>query len=198
MKKYCYRDYDLFVNGWMSVIWLNYEGEGEIYAALSSQVFGTKKEAMTYLSGLAKVLLKEKRYVSQKVTLFKLKLKKKFRNRRGYWTKIKNQEKIEDGTYNEKISWLVPFLKSPVMYDVLVVVRGKFGDNVIFDVARVFLKSKNSDRMEKFMYYSKQVVDEKAKYSAVYEVTKRLAINWKTKEEREEKMNNVTEDDLLD
>lgn len=196
--EHCTKDYKFFEETWMSIIWFNIEGEDEIYAALSSQIFGSKKKTLSYLKALSSLLHEENKYVIRKVTLFKMKLSKKFKNKKGYWTKVPDEDKIEDGTYNDRISWLTPFLKSPAIYDVLVVVRGIFDGEITFDVARVFLKSDDQSRIEQFMYYSKQVVDPKSKHSGIYEVNKRLLIDWETKKEKVEKLAKLSEDDLID
>ena len=182
----------------MAILWF-LDKDDNLSMALSSQTHKTVREVESYVKGLVSILIKKKIEEVYEVDVYELKLTRLIENKAEYWTKIPEKEKIDEGTMTEKINWLKPFLKSPLLYDVLVVPRNEVGGEMIFDVAKPFLKGSNStDKIEDFMYYSTQIVEPTAKHSAIYEVSDLTVIDWKTGRKKKQRLTKVDEDELMD
>ncbi len=198
MIKYCSKEYKFLDKVYVAILWF-LDKDDNLSMALSSQLHKNIGEVESYIKGLITILKKKRIEEVYEVDVYELKLKVLIENRAEYWTKIPEKEKIDEGTMTEKISWLKPFMKSPLLYDVLVVPRNEVGGEMIFDVAKPFLKgSASMKKIEDFMYYSTQIVEPTAKHSAVYEVSDLIVIDWKTGKRKKEMLTKVDDDELMD
>ena len=192
---YCGRDYPFLNKAYIAIIWA-IDDSGQIITVLSSQLHKSKSALESYTKGIAQIMTKRKSQVN-KVNIIEIVMTKLWKNKKEYWTAVDSREKIKDGTMAEKISWLAPFLKSPKLYDLLIVPRTEMGGEMIFDLAKVFLKGNNQEKMEEFMYYSTQIVEPTAKNSAIYEVNKLTTIDWPSKKQSKNWIG-VDKSDLMD
>lgn len=193
--RYCYRDYKFPQKAYFAVIWAT-DSDGQMTAVLSSQLHKSKHELETYTMGIVQIMNKRNSQINA-VNITEIALAKTWPNKKEYWTAIDRQNKIEDGTMKDKIGWLSPFLKSPKLYDLLVVPRAEIGGEMIFDLAKVFLKGNNQGKMEEFMFYSTQVVEPTAKNSAIYGVKKVTSLTWPDKK-KTKVLIGIDENDLMD
>ena len=118
---YCSRDYSFANKAYIAIIWA-IDDNDQMMTVLSSQLHKSKTEMESYIKGIAQIMAKRKSKV-EKVNIIEIVMMKLWKNKKEYWTAVDGKEKIKDGTMAEKISWLSPFLKSPKLYDLLIVPR---------------------------------------------------------------------------
>lgn len=201
MVKYCSKEYQFPKKAFIAIIWFSDNENEKLMAAISSQIHKNKQQVDSYVLGMESVLTKKSKTEAEieAVDVYEIELVKLIDNKEEYWTKIPSKEKIDEGFLSDKGGWLSPFLKSPLLYDLLVVPRTAVGDEMVFDLAKVFLKGENSmKRIEDFMFYSDQVVEPTAKHSGIYEIKELTVTDWKSGAKKKGVLNKIDEDELMD
>lgn len=170
MNKYCDIDPKFPKIAWFGFIFKKYKDQ--VLMVPIKKLHLTKKEGLDYLKLVAKkVKYKDDEWDSM---VIKIKLVKKIRNKREYWTREKELIKIDP--FVEMMSY-VDVVKHSDLYRILVV--GVYRDkknNWEWGATMRFLKSDNNKTVETYMYKSKEPVSERAKYSALYEVMKIIGV----------------------
>lgn len=197
MIKYCSKDYEFPQKAYVAIIWF-VDDENRLMTAISGQLHKYLSEVESYTKGLGLVLAENDNEVIE-VNIFEIEMNKLLANKREYWTKVPREEKDETEKLTGGFGWVRGFLKTPKLFDLLVVPRKEMGGEIVFDLAKTFLRGGNSlVKIEEFMYYSTQVVEPTAKYSAIYNVNDLVVIDWKTGERRKTKTTKISKEDLMD
>lgn len=200
MINYCSKEYKFWQKAYMMVVWFVYKDTGRMMSTLSFRIFENVEEVRGYVRGTIKMLKEKEDSQAVEVNLFQLRLKKLIKNKKDYWTKIPEEERVVRDTEDGPIGWIGKFLISPKLYDLLVVVSAEVSDKPIFDLASVFfLKSSESmEKIEKFMYFSDQVVIPTAMHSGIYEVEDIYEMNLMTGKIKPSKLPKLDKGELMD
>lgn len=184
----------------MPIVWFVDKKNQRLMSAVSSQIFENVGGLKSYAKGLAKILFDKNESKVIRVNVFKIELKELIKNKKEYWTKIPREKKIRTGSVNGPAGWIVKFLKSPSLYDILVVVESEVAKKPVFAIgSTIFLKGgDNLKKVEEYMYFSDQVVKPESMHSAIYDVKKMSNLNLKTGKLYKGKIPKMDEDELMD
>jgi len=184
----------------MPIVWFIDKKNQRLMSAVSSQIFENVGGLKSYAKGLAKILFDKNESKVIRVNVFKIELKELIKNKKEYWTKIPREKKIRTGSVNGPAGWIVKFLKSPSLYDILVVVESEVAKKPVFAIgSMIFLKGDdNLKKVEEYMYFSDQVVKPESMHSAIYDVKKMSNLNLKTGKLYKGKIPKMDEDELMD
>jgi len=200
MMDYCSKEYRFWQKAYIPIIWFVYRDTGRLMTVISNQIFKNIEEIKSYQKGMTEILAKKEGCEVTGINVFEIGLKKLIKNKKEYWTKIPRSQKFEIGAYEGLMGWIGKFLKSPKLYDILVVVRGETAGEPVFDLGKIFFlkSSDNMKKIEEFMYFSDQVVDPRSMHSGLYDVKGVFNLSLKTGKLYRTKIPKIDENELMD
>jgi len=197
---YCSKKYEFWQKAYIPIIWFVYRDTGRLMTVISSQIFKNIEEIKSYQKGMAEILAKKEDSEITGVNVFEIGLNKLIKNKKEYWTGIPRKKKIDLGIGGESVGWIEKFLKSPKLYDILVVVAGEVAGEPVFDLGKIFFlkSSDNMKKIEEFMYFSDQYVLPVSMHSGLYDVKGVFNLSLKTGKLYKGKIPKIDEDELMD
>lgn len=190
MAKYCDIDPKFPKNSWAGFMLMRINGNSVLIPV--KRIFPTKEEEKTYLKIVHDGAIKKPE--SWAPVLVKLKLAKLLKNKKKMWTKVKKQTEIDTLT---KMIYYIDVFEYPDLYQLLAIGIGRDDEGKWeWGLMTRFLKGTDHKKIEQFMCGCKERVDERSKYSALYDVEEIIFIRPNGKEEKHDP-NNLRREEVL-
>jgi len=178
VTKYCDIDPKFPRNAWAGFMLMRINGNTALIPA--KRIYLTKQEEKLYLKIVHDAARKEPEVWMQ--ALVKLKFAKLIKNKRKMWTKVKKQTEIDALA---KMLYYVDVFNYPALYQLLAIGIGRDDEGKWeWGLMTRFLKGTDQKKIEQFMCGCNEKVDERCKYSAVYDVEEIIFVRPNGKEEK--------------